>query len=129
MTRAIRLDLDRTFEVFDLKEYPHLHDVLGAHFDIVWLNGPIAVHPHQVTVGIAVDDEGLLKGLQMNRLACSLYGVFGLPTNPLVGTAVMMASDCEGESVDVPDWALLLVRTIKSCTDEAMRHHQNWRMN
>jgi len=129
MTRAIKLNLDRTFEVFELGDYPHLREVLGAHFDIMWLNGPFRTHPNQVTVGIAVDDEGLLKDLQMNRLACSLYGVFGMTDTPIVGTAVVIAGDTFGDDVDVPDWAVELVTTIKKCTDTAMRYHQNWRMN
>jgi hypothetical protein len=129
MTRAIKLDLDGTFEVFDLGAYPHLKEVIGAYFDVVWVNGPIASHPKQITVGIAVDDEGLLKQLKVNKLACSLYGIFVMAESPLVGTAVVIASDYEGETVDVPDWVVQLVSTIYNCTAEAFKYHQNWRMN
>ena len=132
MTRAIKLNLDRTFETFDLGEYPHLREVLEADFDIVFLNGPIAMHPNQVTVGIAVDDMGLLKqGLEVNRLATSLRGVFfgRQYEEPLLGVAVVIASDCEGESVDVPNWAIELITAIKKCTDEAIRYHQDPRYN
>lgn len=132
MTRAIKLELDRTFEVFDLEPYPHLHDVLGAHFDITFLNGPIARHPRQVTVGIAVADEGLLKKLprntlatSRNTLATSLRGVFSLQDTMLVGPAVVVGSNWEGENVDVPTWAIDLVTEIKRCTDEAFKYEQN----
>lgn len=117
--KAIKLtDLD--FEVIDVGEYPHLKEILGSYFDIAFLNGPIGLHPKQVLVGICVDDEGLRKGLKMNRLATSLAGVFRLSDTPLVGpVAVVVASDYEGESIDVPDWAIKLVTTIKECIHAA----------
>jgi hypothetical protein len=129
MTRAVRIDIDRTYEVFDLKPYPHLQEVIGGFFDITFVL-PIAQHPKQITVGLAVDDIGLWKELEINRLATSFRGVFWTPTNkPLVGVAVMIASDCKGDETDVPDWAIELLEAIKKGTDEAAHYSQNSDMN
>ena len=122
--RAIKLDLGGSFSVFDLQPYPHLHDVLESHFDIVFLNGPLARHPRQVTVGIAVDDEGHRKGLPVNTLASSLCGVFKLQDVPLVGTAVVVGSDWQGDNIDVPSWAIELVTELRRCTMEAFKYAQ-----
>lgn len=122
MTRAIKLD-GGDWKVFDLKPYPHLHDVLGSHFDIVFLNG-VTPDPRHISVGIAVDDEGLLKHLPINTLATSLRSLFCLTDQPLVGPAVVMASDWEGENIDVPMWAVALIDTVKWTTDEAHRYLQ-----
>ena len=120
MSRAVKLNLDRTYEVFDLKPYPHLNEVIGDYFDIAFLNGPISLHPKHVTVGIAIDDNGLNKKLDINCLATSLRGVFLWNTEyPLVGPAVVVGSNAEGEDVDVPDWTIRLVEVIKETTDVA----------
>lgn len=124
MARAIKLNLNGTHEVFDLGPYPHLHDVLEAHFDIAFLNGPVSMHPRHVTVGIAVDDTGLLKKLPKNHIATSLNGCFRYQDTPLVGPAVITASDFEGELTDVPDWALDLVVAIQAAVNEAFKYIQ-----
>lgn len=123
MTRAIKLGLDDSFEVFNLQPYPHLHELIGGHFEVTFLNTPI-VHPNQVIVGIALDEMGWLKGLEPNGLASSLRGMFKLQKEPIVGTAVVIAGDSRYEAVDVPDWTINLVKALRdSIVKEAFKYH------
>lgn len=132
MSRAVKINLDRTFEIVDMKPYPHLCELLGdpnITFDMVWLNGPLAIHPEHVSVAIVVDDLGLYRKLPPNELATSLLSVFRLLDTFLAGPAVVIGSDWEGDDVDVPDWTIELLTAIQKAENEAHRYHQNPEMN
>lgn len=125
MARAIKINTDRTYEVFDLEPYPHLHDVIGSYFDIEFLNGPLG-DPRRTYAAIAADDEGYRKRLPKNHLATSLRGIFLTHEVPsLVGVVVVVGSDWEGEQVDVPTWAIALVEAIQKGISEAFEHAQD----
>ena len=123
--RAIKLNVDGSHEIFDLGPYPHLHDVIGGYFDVVFLNGPLDQHPNHITVGIAVDDDGWVKELKKNHIATSLRGVFLYQDTPLLGTAVVIASDWQGEQAEVPHWVIDLVVAIQAAIPEAFKYIQD----
>jgi hypothetical protein len=128
--RAIKLNLDATYEVFELGPYPDLNrqinpDEAAEPFALSFLNGPTRLHPKHVTVGLAVDKDGITKRLPINALASSLRGVFTLHTQPVVGTVVVVGSTWRGKATSVPDWVIDLVREIKRSVDIAFKYHQD----
>ena len=129
--RAVKLNLDRSYTVFGLGPYPDLNQQLNpdekeAPFGLCFLNGPLNLNPRHTMIGIAVAvDEDGLKRLPINRLACSLQGVFLHRPEPLVGPAVVVGSDWRGGIADVPSWTIDLIREIRQATDIAFKYHQN----
>ena len=127
--RAVKLNLDMSYTVFDLGPYPDLPRQINptedVTFGLAFLNGPLDLHPGHVTVGIAVDEDGYMKRLPINKLACSLHGAFVLRAEPLVGTAIVVGSDWRGDIADVPDWVINLIRELKRAVDIGFKYHQN----
>lgn len=146
MSRAIMLGTDETHEVIELDmDGDDLLDRLEIErpddIELLWLNGPFLPNAKHVVAGIACG--GPLQALVScgipqlvepteNGLASSLRGVFwsvAASVHPIFGPALVVGSDHEHNDVDVPEWAIHLVASIKFATNEALRHLQRPRLN
>jgi len=79
--RALVVHADNTTERIEVAETElstALHDAIGGWFTHVSINKAL---------DFWVDDEGLLKGLPLNKVATQFYLQLGA-TSPIVGTAV-----------------------------------------
>ena len=112
--RALVIGVDSTLTEVQLSDSDseHMEAVVGGWFDIAML----AIG--EVSIGLVVNDRGLIENKPINKLASALRGAFVVTQYPLAGPAILVAADCEGEGVDLPqEWIELVVwldRAVKT---------------
>lgn len=81
---------DRTIQIIDTgwtkkPNYEQLTQLTKQHFP--WFERVKIRHPEFGVTDMLVDEEGLLKGLPLNRIASSYYA----GGSPIVGTAIVFS--------------------------------------
>ena len=111
--RGIVIRVDDSTDLVDLGDDNSTiaHDIIGDYFDVTMLTTHF--DPGKYSLGIAVDDRGLLKDLPPNILATRLRGCFVMQKTPLVGTAIVIAANGHGEGIDIPEDVIQLVDAIR----------------
>lgn len=119
MTKGLLMPLDAETQLVDLGADDGVvaHEIIGDYFDVTMLT--MHHDPHKISLGIIVDDRGLIKELPINVLATRVRGMFKMQDTPLVGPAILIASNWEGEGVDLPESVIALVKAMEHVQGES----------
>lgn len=99
---------DCTFEEQTFKQLSDYQKAVGGLIEAVRLydyNG------HEIACAY-VDEEGIIKGKEMNPFGGALSFVFGNEPYLLGNVVIVGAVDNDGEDTDIPDFILSLIKKV-----------------